>query len=103
MTSTVSEQTTPATGSTAGGRGEAQLVPHFIGGAFDTAAPARTGDVFNPATGQVQKRVAMATPADGDRAVVPSRFPSKHQAYHARFARHEPLQFLRGSRADDRR
>jgi malonate-semialdehyde dehydrogenase (acetylating)/methylmalonate-semialdehyde dehydrogenase len=70
---TMSEATSPTTDPTAGGRGEVQLVPHWIGGSFDAAAPARTGDVYNPATGHVQKRVAMATPADVDRAVAAAK------------------------------
>ncbi len=43
-------------------------VPHFIAGRADAEA-GRTGDVFDPATGQVTKRVAFASTDEVDRAV----------------------------------
>src|SRR5665213_1635503 len=49
-------------------------IAHFIdgrtfGGASDRPDSARWGDVFDPNTGQVQAKVALASPADVDRAV----------------------------------
>jgi malonate-semialdehyde dehydrogenase (acetylating)/methylmalonate-semialdehyde dehydrogenase len=48
---------------------ELPLVPHWIGGAPAGAAPARTGEVYDPATGAVTKRVAFASADDVDAAV----------------------------------
>jgi len=45
------------------------LVGHWIGGQPVTAGAARTQDVFNPATGKVARRVALADAAVVDRAV----------------------------------
>ncbi len=45
------------------------LVRHWIGGAPLDCEPARTGEVTDPATGRVVRRVAMAGPAEVDRAV----------------------------------
>jgi malonate-semialdehyde dehydrogenase (acetylating)/methylmalonate-semialdehyde dehydrogenase len=45
------------------------LVQHWIGGKLFDAAPARTGNVYNPATGEVTKRVAFASSEDVDTAV----------------------------------
>ena len=42
---------------------------HHIAGSGGAAAPARTADIFDPKTGQVQARVPLGTPADLDRAV----------------------------------
>ncbi|HEY3801607.1 MAG TPA: CoA-acylating methylmalonate-semialdehyde dehydrogenase [Kofleriaceae bacterium] len=44
-------------------------ITHWIDGKASTRAPERTGDVFNPATGDVQAKVAFATPAIVDEAV----------------------------------
>src|ERR1043165_8571493 len=44
-------------------------INHWIDGKKYDKAPERTGDVFNPATGEVQAKVAMATPALVDEAV----------------------------------
>ncbi|HMS61808.1 MAG TPA: aldehyde dehydrogenase family protein, partial [Solirubrobacteraceae bacterium] len=49
-----------------------QTVGHWIAGAPDTAAE-RFGDVHDPATGQVARRVALASAADVDRAVRAAR------------------------------
>ena len=46
-----------------------KTITHWIDGKASTRAPERTGDVFNPATGEVQAKVAMATPAIVDEAV----------------------------------
>jgi len=45
------------------------LVPHWIAGRPETGEAARTGDVHDPATGEVTKQVAYASPADVDAAV----------------------------------
>ncbi|MCR5878355.1 CoA-acylating methylmalonate-semialdehyde dehydrogenase [Phenylobacterium sp. J367] len=44
-------------------------ITHFIDGASVASTSGRTGDVFNPNTGEVQARVALATPAELDAAV----------------------------------
>ena len=44
-------------------------IGHFIAGRELPVAAARLGDVFNPNTGEVQAKVAFATPADVDAAV----------------------------------
>lgn len=48
-------------------------VQHFVSGAAWAGASARTGDVFNPATGAVAAKVSMATAADVDHAVGAAR------------------------------
>jgi malonate-semialdehyde dehydrogenase (acetylating) / methylmalonate-semialdehyde dehydrogenase len=45
------------------------IVRHWIDGKPHDASAERLGDVYNPATGEVTKRVAFASPADVDRAV----------------------------------
>ena len=45
------------------------LVAHWINGKRFEGPSARTGEVFDPATGRVTKRVAFASPADVDAAV----------------------------------
>ena len=45
-------------------------ITHWIGGAHSTAAAARAGDVFDPATGAVSGRVDLADAATVDAAVV---------------------------------
>ena len=47
----------------------ADLVQHYIGGRRVSGASPRTADVFNPATGQVARKVALASRADVDTAV----------------------------------
>ena len=44
-------------------------IGHWIGGKVDGLDPARSADVYNPATGQVTGRVALGTAADVDAAV----------------------------------
>jgi malonate-semialdehyde dehydrogenase (acetylating)/methylmalonate-semialdehyde dehydrogenase len=44
-------------------------ISHFIDGASVAGTSGRYGDVFNPNTGEVQARVALATPAELDKAV----------------------------------
>src|ERR1700710_2881211 len=44
-------------------------IQHFIGGAAVAGTSGRFGDVFNPNTGEVQARVALATTAELDAAV----------------------------------
>jgi malonate-semialdehyde dehydrogenase (acetylating)/methylmalonate-semialdehyde dehydrogenase len=46
-----------------------KLITHWIAGRPAEEPPARTGDVYDPATGQVQAKVAMADAAVVDRAV----------------------------------
>ncbi len=46
---------------------------HFIGGAAVAANSERKGDIFNPATGEVQKQVGYASVADVDAAVASSK------------------------------
>ncbi|HEY1548146.1 MAG TPA: CoA-acylating methylmalonate-semialdehyde dehydrogenase [Kofleriaceae bacterium] len=46
-----------------------KTINHWIDGKLLERAPERTGDVFNPATGEVQARVAFASPAQVDEAV----------------------------------
>jgi malonate-semialdehyde dehydrogenase (acetylating)/methylmalonate-semialdehyde dehydrogenase len=45
------------------------VVPVLVGGKFETSASGRSGDVFNPSTGQVQAKVPFCTPEEIDRAV----------------------------------
>ena len=44
-------------------------IGHWIDGALVAGTSGRTADVFNPATGEVQARVALATKAEVDAAV----------------------------------
>ncbi len=44
-------------------------VQHFIAGAHKAGNDTRTGDIFDPGTGQVQAQVCMGTPTDLDEAV----------------------------------
>ncbi|MEC7732645.1 MAG: CoA-acylating methylmalonate-semialdehyde dehydrogenase, partial [Pseudomonadota bacterium] len=44
-------------------------VHHFISGAHKAGSDTRTGDIFDPGTGQVQAQVCMGTSADLDEAV----------------------------------
>ena len=45
------------------------LVPHWVAGAPRAGDGERAGDVYDPTTGRVARRVAFATPADVDAAV----------------------------------
>ncbi len=45
------------------------VVPHWIGGAPWVGPAARTGEVYDPATGRVSKQVAFASPTEVDAAV----------------------------------
>ena len=45
------------------------IITHFINGKREPGSGNRFGDVYNPATGQVQRQVSMATAADVDAAV----------------------------------
>ena len=49
------------------------LIPHFIAGARTAGQGARRADVFDPATGAVQRQVALGTAADVDAAVRAAR------------------------------
>ncbi len=55
-----------------------ESINHWIGGKPFTDAPTRTGEVFNPATGAVKARVALASAAEVDLAVDAAReaFPA---------------------------
>ncbi|MGE5566771.1 MAG: CoA-acylating methylmalonate-semialdehyde dehydrogenase [Parcubacteria group bacterium] len=44
-------------------------IPHFVNGSALQGASGRFGDVFNPNTGEVQARVALASEAEMDKAV----------------------------------
>src|SRR4249919_1178571 len=44
-------------------------ISHFIDGASVAGTSGRYGDIFNPNTGEVQARVALATSAEVDTAV----------------------------------
>ena len=44
-------------------------IEHWVGGAPYTGASTRTGNVWNPATGQVQAQVLLAETSDVDAAV----------------------------------
>ncbi len=46
-----------------------ETLSHWINNAPSHAAPERTGEVYNPATGEVQRKVAYSTPAEVDAAV----------------------------------
>src|SRR4051794_7644638 len=47
----------------------AKTITHWIDGKLHERAAERHGDVFNPATGEVQAKVCLATPAIVDEAV----------------------------------
>jgi malonate-semialdehyde dehydrogenase (acetylating)/methylmalonate-semialdehyde dehydrogenase len=47
----------------------AKLINHWIDGKLYERAPERSGDVWNPATGEVQAKVAFATPSIVDEAI----------------------------------
>ena len=46
-----------------------RTIQHWIAGSETTGASTRFGPVYNPATGEQQAQVALATPADVDAAV----------------------------------
>ena len=46
-----------------------RIIDHLIGGSANAGTSGRTSDVFDPNTGQVQARVALASVADLDAAV----------------------------------
>ncbi|WP_231471481.1 CoA-acylating methylmalonate-semialdehyde dehydrogenase [Novosphingobium sp. CECT 9465] len=50
-----------------------RTITHFIAGAAAPVAGARTGDVYNPSTGQVQAQVELASPATLDQAVADAK------------------------------
>jgi malonate-semialdehyde dehydrogenase (acetylating)/methylmalonate-semialdehyde dehydrogenase len=50
-----------------------RTITHFIAGADAPQPGARTGDVYNPSTGQIQARVELANPAMLDKAVADAR------------------------------
>jgi malonate-semialdehyde dehydrogenase (acetylating)/methylmalonate-semialdehyde dehydrogenase len=50
-----------------------ETVAHFIGGTYVEPRSDRTKDIFNPATGEVQKQVAMAEVDEVDAAVASAR------------------------------
>ena len=53
-------------------------IQHYINGQISAGESGASQDVFNPATGQVTGRVALASPADVDTAVAAARaaFPA---------------------------
>src|SRR4051812_26229619 len=46
-----------------------ETVPHWINNRPSATSDERSGDVYNPATGEVVRKVAYSTPADVDAAV----------------------------------
>ncbi len=46
-----------------------EKILHYVGGDYEAGSSDRWGDVYNPATGEVQAKVAMATKSDLDAAV----------------------------------
>jgi malonate-semialdehyde dehydrogenase (acetylating)/methylmalonate-semialdehyde dehydrogenase len=50
-----------------------RTVTHWIGGKVAESSPARVGDIWNPATGEVQAKVAFASAAEVDSAVADSK------------------------------
>ncbi|MBC8074078.1 MAG: CoA-acylating methylmalonate-semialdehyde dehydrogenase [Deltaproteobacteria bacterium] len=50
-----------------------RTINHWIAGKPSTRAVEREGDVFDPATGEVQAKVALASPADVDAAVAAAK------------------------------
>src|SRR5215470_18803442 len=46
-----------------------RTIPHFINGKLVEGGSGRFGDVFNPATGEVQAKVALASKAEVDGAI----------------------------------
>jgi malonate-semialdehyde dehydrogenase (acetylating)/methylmalonate-semialdehyde dehydrogenase len=50
-----------------------RTITHFIAGVEAPLAGARTGDVYNPSTGQIQARVELANPAHLDKAVADAK------------------------------
>src|SRR5579864_3944682 len=46
-----------------------RLIGHFIGGEEVAGTSGRTGDVYDPNTGEVQAKVAFADPAEVERAI----------------------------------
>ena len=70
MTSARASATTAGRAADAGdGAGPLQVVPHWIGGKARAGTSGRRGDVFDPATGQVARRVDFASAAEVDDAV----------------------------------
>ena len=61
--------TTTTSGQGATTLGNVPVVQHWINGRLHDVAPQRTGDVFNPATGEVAAKVAFASIEDTDLAV----------------------------------
>jgi malonate-semialdehyde dehydrogenase (acetylating) / methylmalonate-semialdehyde dehydrogenase len=72
MTSTSTASTSPSES------GSPEVVPHWVGGKPWTGLGDRTGDVFDPATGEVARQVALASPEDVDQAVASAKaaFPA---------------------------
>jgi len=69
-----------------------KLIPHWIDGKNYERAPERSGDVFNPATGEVQAKVAFATPAVVDEAVE-SAWKASQTWRHASIAKRTKIMF----------
>ena len=51
-------------------------IGHFIGGKTVKGTSGRTGDVFNPNTGEVQAKVALASKAEVEKAIAGAHFHS---------------------------
>jgi malonate-semialdehyde dehydrogenase (acetylating)/methylmalonate-semialdehyde dehydrogenase len=69
-----------------------KLINHWIDGKAYERAPERSGDVFNPATGEVQAKVAFANPAIVDEAVE-SAWTASQTWRHASIAKRTKVMF----------
>ena len=54
-----------------------RTINHFVGGHDVAGKSGRFGDVFNPATGEVPAKVALASKAEVDAAVKAAPTPSR--------------------------
>ncbi len=70
----------------------AKLINHWIDGKMFERGAERTGDVFNPATGEVASQVALATPAIVDEAVA-SAWNASQTWRHASIAKRTKILF----------
>src|SRR5262245_49960527 len=70
----------------------AKTITHWIDGKLYERAAERTGDVFNPATGEVQAKVAFASPAVVDEAVE-SAWQASQTWRHASIAKRTKILF----------
>ena len=76
-------------------------VGHYINGKVQAGASGRYGDVYNPATGELARKVALANEAEVDAAVraANAAFPAWADQGRDRRTVHVPCQGLTGRRA----